>query len=119
MKHALVLSFRRPRIDARLARSLMRLAAAIEGELEPFEHISSPRLRTQLVLFPLCIQKPAGLTRSSSAAPRQAPGSFSPGPSYACRGGFRSVDQNFPVTLSHASRKATLTFSQVDCPFPS
>ena len=46
MKPANVLTFRRPTIDVRLAQSLMRLAAAIEGELEPLEPISTPRVRT-------------------------------------------------------------------------
>jgi hypothetical protein len=46
MKSANVLTFRRPTIDVRLAQSLMRLAAAIEGELEPLTPISRPRVRT-------------------------------------------------------------------------
>ena len=56
MKPKVALTFRRPRIDARLARSLMRLAAAIDGELEPFEPVSTPRVRTPsrpiLALYP-------------------------------------------------------------------
>lgn len=57
MKPAVALIFRRRTIDARLARSLMRLAAAIEGDLEPFEHVSSPRLRTPTRPIPVLYPK--------------------------------------------------------------